>query len=110
LRCHSSKARWLALSSSEGLMPGLGAGGQGRGDRPGECLGRRRPGLDHGAVAVALEPVPDVAALLEVARERCGDERPARRDELHAGGQAALHERDVAGGQVPVLVGCPTSW
>lgn len=37
--------------------------------------------------------------LLEVDPQREGHERPAQRDELHRGRQAALHERDVGGGE-----------
>lgn len=52
-----------------------------------------------------LEAVRDVEALLEVAGEGEGEERPAVGGQLHGGGETALHDGEVAGGQVPVEVG-----
>ena len=56
------------------------------------------------AGAVPLQPVPDVEVLLEVVAQRDVDERAAVGGQLHAGGQPALDQRDVAGGQVLVQV------
>ena len=57
------------------------------------------------ARAVALEPVADVAVLLEVVAQREVQERPPARGELHRRRQAALDDREVARGEVPVQVG-----
>ena len=43
--------------------------------------------------------------LLEVVAQREVQERPARGGELHRGRQPALHDRQVAGREVPVQVG-----
>ena len=56
-------------------------------------------------MAVAGQPVRNMDALLEVALERERDERPAGRHELHARGEPALDERDVARRQHAVEVG-----
>ena len=97
-----------ALSSSAIRAAARAAppGGDRRGSRPAararprsprrHALRRRVLDLERARVAVAGEPVGDVDALLEVALERERDERPAGRDQLHAGGEPALDERDVA--------------
>ena len=54
--------------------------------------------------AVPIQPVPDVEVLLEVVPQRHVQERPPVRGQLHRRRQAALHDREVAGGQVPVEV------
>jgi hypothetical protein len=46
--------------------------------------------------------VGDVEVLLEVVAQREVQERPPVRRQLHAGRQSPLHDREVAGGQVPV--------
>ena len=68
------------------------------------ALGRRVVEVHAAAGAVALEPVADVEVLLEVVAQREVEERPLLRGQLHRGRQAALHDRQVAGGQVPVEV------
>ena len=57
------------------------------------------------AGAIAVEPVGHVEVLLEMVPEREIEERRSRRRQLHAGGEAALHERQIAGGEMPVEVG-----
>src|SRR5688572_32455155 len=65
-----------------------------------ERLRRERVIVDSVVGPVVGEPSAHVHALLEVPRERKAQEWPARRDELHARAQAALHERQVAARQV----------
>ena len=74
------------------------------GDRGGDLV--RAVGLEvHAAPgAVALEPVADVEVLLEVVPEREVEERPPVRGQLHRRRQAALDDREVAGGEVAVEV------
>ena len=74
------------------------------GDRRGDHLraGTRRSPCS--ARAVALEPVPDVAVLLEVVAQREVQERPAGRGQLHRRRQAALDDRQVARREVPVQI------
>src|SRR6202044_97399 len=54
---------------------------------------------------VPFEPVPDVVLLLEMAGQREVEERLAGGDQLHGGGQPALHDRHVGGRQVAVQIG-----
>src|SRR4051794_12111211 len=74
------------------------------GDRPRDL--RRPVGVEvHDTTgAVTLEPVAHVEVLLEVVPEWEGEERPPVRGQLHCRRQAALHDRKVACGQVPVEV------
>ena len=58
----------------------------------------------HPARPVALQPVADVALLLEVVLERDVQERPPCRRELHRRREAALDDREVAGDEVAVQV------
>ncbi len=51
---------------------------------------------------MAVEPVAHVEVLLEVVAEREVQERPPAGGQLHRGGQAALDDGEVAGGQVAV--------
>ena len=55
--------------------------------------------------AVAVEAVGDDQALLEVVGQREVEERSLVGGELHARGQAALDDGEVAGGEVAVEVG-----
>ena len=72
------------------------------GDRP---PGRRRRVVHAAAGAVPLQPMADVAVLLEVVPQREVQERPARgRGQLHRRRQAALDDREVAGDEVAVQV------
>ena len=73
-------------------------GGEGGGDGIGVGGGVVHPP----ARPVAVQAVGNVEVLLEVVAQREVQERPPVRRQLHAGGQAALHDREVAGGQVPV--------
>ena len=50
----------------------------------------------------------DVQVLLEVVPQRHVDERTAGRDQLHGRREPALHDRDVAGGEMQVQVGHET--
>lgn len=54
------------------------------------------------AGAVAVEAVGDVEGLLEVVPQRKVEERPAGGGQLHAGGQSALDDGEVAAGQMSV--------
>ena len=56
------------------------------------------------AGAVAVEAVPHVAVLLEVVAQREVEERPPGGGELHRRREAALDDREVAGGEVAVQV------
>ena len=73
-------------------------------DHAGDQLGRGFLEVDHAAGAVLLKPVADMEVLLEVMAQRNVEERPASGCQLHAGRQAALHNRQIAGGKVPVEV------
>ena len=72
------------------------------GDRRGDLAGGRRLVAHMSSGAVSLEAVVDVAVLLEVVLEGEVQERSSAGDELHAGGEAALDDGEVASGQVPV--------
>src|SRR5262249_53352911 len=54
--------------------------------------------------AVAVQAVMDVNVLLEVVLKREVEERPAVGGEFHRGREAALDDREVASGQMPVQV------
>src|SRR5215470_20323854 len=55
--------------------------------------------------AVAIQAMGDVKILLEVIAEREIDEGGAGRRQLHAGGQTALNQREVACGEMTVEIG-----
>ena len=61
--------------------------------------------VQHAAGAVLVEPVADVEVLLEVVAQRNVEERAAGRRQLHARGQPSLHDREVAGSEMPVQLG-----
>src|SRR3954451_23387050 len=86
-----------AVTLDRRLRPRLGELARQRG---GDALGRGGPVVHRAAGAVALEPVADVDVLLEVAREREREERAAGGRQLHARGEPALDDGDVAGGEV----------
>ena len=66
---------------------------------------RRRGGELHApSGAIAVEAVRDMEVLLEVVLEREVEERRSGRRELHAGREAALHEGQIAGGEMAVEV------
>jgi len=67
-----------------------------------DCLGRGVAEVHRPPGAVAVEAAAEVEVLLEVVLEREVDERPAVRGQLHRGGQPALHDREVARGEVLV--------
>src|SRR5450432_1609934 len=70
------------------------------GDRSGQCFGIG-VGVGHTpAAAIALEPMPHVVVLLEVVAQREIEEQSTEGGELHAGRQAALHDREIAGTEV----------
>ena len=56
------------------------------------------------AGSVAVEPVGDVEALLEVVAQGEVEERPPRGGQLHRGRQPALNHSEVAGGEVAVEI------
>ena len=58
----------------------------------------RRPG------AVTIEPMGDVEVLLEMVLEREVEEGRSGRGQLHAGRETALHQRQIAGRQMPVEI------
>lgn len=70
----------------------------------GDRLGRRVLEVHPPPGAVALQAVADVEVLLEVVPQREVDERPPVGRQLHRGRKAALNDREVAGGEVPVEV------
>ena len=72
------------------------------GDRLRDHLGSRFVEVHAPPGAVALEAVADVEVLLEVVAQREVEEGPAVSGQLHGRRQAALHDREVAGGQVSV--------
>ena len=74
--------------------------GESSGDRGGDGLGRRRGQVHRVARAVALQAMAHVQVLLEVPAQGEVDERRPGGGELHARRQAALRDRDVAGGEV----------
>src|SRR4029450_9561579 len=72
------------------------------GDGGGDHL-RGGGGEVHAATGVVpVQAVGDVVVLLEVVGQGEVQERPPGRGQLHAGGEPALHHRQVAGGQVLV--------
>ena len=53
---------------------------------------------------VAIEAVGDMEVLLEMVLEREVEEGRAGRRQLHAGGESALHQRQIASRQMPVQI------
>ena len=107
-RAHDQPLRLEELRDQRGGASGAVALDVGRaraafkgGDEPvGDRLRRGLGVVDHPARAVALEPVPHVEALLEVALQRRVEERALGGGELHARGEAAVRDGDVARGQL----------
>ena len=111
--------RGPARGSDQLGQQGGGPGRAARLDRPvvdlaadlgGDGLAPARPGsvcavVQAAAGAVPVQPVPHVEVLLEVVAQRHVQERPPAGGQLHRGGQPALHDGQVARGQVPVQVG-----
>src|SRR5690606_11298993 len=75
------------------------------GDRGGDDLGGGGGVVEGPAGPVPFEAVAHVHLLLEVVAQREVEEGAAERGQLHGGGEPALHQGEVAGGQVPDEVG-----
>ena len=71
-------------------------------DRLGEGIRVGRGEVHAPARAVLVEPVTDVEVLLEVMGEREVDERPLGGGELHRRREPALHDGEVADGEVAI--------
>ena len=108
---------WAGWGSEELGQESGGAGGPVGLDRPvadrtadlrrdglGQRLGRRLVVVQAATRAVPFQAVPDVEVLLEMMAEGYVDEGPPAGGELHRRGQPALHDGQVARGQVPVQV------
>src|SRR3954447_14934078 len=74
------------------------------GDRGGDLLGPVEFEVHAPSGAVALEAVADVEVLLEVVAKREVEERSLVGGQLHRGGESALNDGEVAGGEVAVEV------
>src|SRR6185312_7624292 len=78
---------------------------QRRHDRVSDDLRRRRRVVHADARPVTVEAVSDMVVLLEMILERKIKEWHRSGRELHAGGKAALHQRQVAGSKMTVEIG-----
>src|SRR3954471_25239 len=74
------------------------------GDRVGDHIGGCRGKVRASSGAVALEAVADVEVLLEAVAKREVEERSPVGGQLHRGGESALNDGEVAGGEVAVEV------